>query len=116
MRILTDSQSMMLSKAAAREDGVAVAPRGMNKAAAAKVGSSLVAQTHARNAVKAGDVDLARRKWKSTSSLRAPAVMRSELKTIRRNPIAPPPRRPALPQRRNGVRLMARLALAPSKL
>jgi hypothetical protein len=44
MRILTDSQSMMLSKAAAREDGVAVAPRGMNKAAAAKVGSSLVAR------------------------------------------------------------------------
>jgi hypothetical protein len=41
---LTDSQSMVLSKAAAREDGVAVVPRGMNKAAAAKVGSSLVAR------------------------------------------------------------------------
>jgi hypothetical protein len=39
---LTDSQLMVLSKAAAREDGVAVVPRGMNKAAAAKVGSSLV--------------------------------------------------------------------------
>jgi hypothetical protein len=41
---LTDSQSMVLSKAAAREDGVAVVPRGMNKAAAAKVGSSFVAR------------------------------------------------------------------------
>jgi hypothetical protein len=41
---LADSQSMVLSKAAAREDGVAVVPRGMNKAAAAKVGSSLVAR------------------------------------------------------------------------
>jgi hypothetical protein len=41
---LTDSQSMVLLKAAARGDGVAAVPRGMNKAAAAKVGSSLVAR------------------------------------------------------------------------
>ena len=41
---LTDSQLIVLSKAAARDDGAAVAPQGMGKAAAAKVGSSLVAR------------------------------------------------------------------------
>ena len=41
---LTDSQLIMLSKAAARDDGAALAPQGMGKAAAAKVGSSLVAR------------------------------------------------------------------------
>jgi Protein of unknown function (DUF3489) len=41
---LTDSQLIMLSTAAARDDGAAVAPQGMGKAAAAKVGSSLVAR------------------------------------------------------------------------
>ena len=41
---LTDNQLMVLSKAAARDDGVAVAPHGMSKAAAAKVGSSSVAR------------------------------------------------------------------------
>ncbi|MGD9923118.1 MAG: DUF3489 domain-containing protein [Pseudorhodoplanes sp.] len=41
---LTDNQLIVLSKAAARDDGVAVAPHGMSKAAAAKVGSSLVAR------------------------------------------------------------------------
>ena len=41
---LTDSQLIVLSTAAARDDGAAVAPQGMGKAAAAKVGSSLVAR------------------------------------------------------------------------
>ena len=41
---LTDSQLIVLSKAAARDDGAAVAPQAMGKAAAAKVGSSLVAR------------------------------------------------------------------------
>ncbi|MBG0802669.1 DUF3489 domain-containing protein [Methylocystis sp. H4A] len=41
---LTDNQLIMLSKAAARDDGVAVAPHGMGKAAAANIGSSLVAR------------------------------------------------------------------------
>lgn len=41
---LTDNQLIVLSKAAARDDGVAVAPHGMGKTAAAKVGSSLVAR------------------------------------------------------------------------
>ena len=41
---LTDSQLTVLSTAAARDDGAAVAPQGMGKAAAAKVGSSLVAR------------------------------------------------------------------------
>jgi hypothetical protein len=44
MAKLTDNQLIVLSKAAARDDGVAVAPHGMSKAAAAKVGSSLVAR------------------------------------------------------------------------
>jgi hypothetical protein len=41
---LTDSQLIVLSKAAARDDGVAAVPEGIGKAAAAKVGSSLVAR------------------------------------------------------------------------
>jgi hypothetical protein len=45
---LTDSQLIVLSKAAARDDGVAVAPEGMSKAAAIKVGSSLVARKFMR--------------------------------------------------------------------
>ena len=45
---LTDSQLIVLSKAAARDDGVAVAPQGMSKAAAVKVGSSLVARKFMR--------------------------------------------------------------------
>lgn len=44
MAKLTYNQLILLSKAAARDDGVAVAPHGMGKAAAAKVGSSLVAR------------------------------------------------------------------------
>lgn len=42
MAKLTDAQLIVLSKAAAREDGLAIVPPKMNKAAAAKVGSSLV--------------------------------------------------------------------------
>ena len=41
---LTDSQLIVLSKGAARDDGAAVTPQGMGKAPAAKVGSSLVAR------------------------------------------------------------------------
>jgi hypothetical protein len=44
MTRLTDTQLMVLSKAVAREDGVGVVPPRMNKAAAAKVGSSLIAR------------------------------------------------------------------------
>ena len=44
MTKLTDTQLMVLSNAAAREDGAGVVPPRMNKAAAAKVGSSLVAR------------------------------------------------------------------------
>ena len=44
MAKLSDTQLMVLSNAAAREDGAAVVPPKMNKAAAAKVGSSLVAR------------------------------------------------------------------------
>lgn len=44
MAKLTDTQLVVLSKAAARDDGLAVLPQKMNKAAASKVGSSLVAR------------------------------------------------------------------------
>lgn len=44
MTKLTDSQLIVLSSAAAREDGLAVLPPRMPKAAALKVGSSLVAR------------------------------------------------------------------------
>ena len=44
MAKLTDAQLIVLSKAAAREDGLAIVPPKMNKAASSKVGSSLVAR------------------------------------------------------------------------
>ncbi len=44
MAKLTDSQLIVLSAAAARDGGLAVSPAKMTKAAAAKVGSSLVAR------------------------------------------------------------------------
>jgi hypothetical protein len=42
MAKLTDTQLIILSSAAARDDGIAVVPPKMNKAAASKVGASLV--------------------------------------------------------------------------
>jgi hypothetical protein len=44
MQKLTDTQLIVLSNAAAREDGAAVIPERMNRAAAARVSSSLVAR------------------------------------------------------------------------
>jgi Protein of unknown function (DUF3489) len=44
MAKLTDTQKIVLSQAAARDDGAAVVPAKMTKAAASKVGSSLVAR------------------------------------------------------------------------
>ena len=44
MAKFTDTQQILLSKAAARDDGIAVVPAKMNKAAAAKVGASLLAR------------------------------------------------------------------------
>ena len=44
MAKLTDTQLIVLSKAAAREDGIATIPNKMTKAAAAKVGASLLAR------------------------------------------------------------------------
>ena len=44
MAKLTDTQLIMLSQAAARDDGIAVVPAMMNKAAALKVGASLLAR------------------------------------------------------------------------
>jgi hypothetical protein len=50
MAKLTDTQLIVLSAAAARDDGIAIAPANMNKAAASKVGSSLVARKLLREA------------------------------------------------------------------
>src|SRR5437764_1387049 len=44
MARLTDTQLIVLSKAAARNDGLATIPEGLNKAAAAKVAASLVSR------------------------------------------------------------------------
>jgi hypothetical protein len=44
MAKLTDTQLIVLSKAAARKGGLATVPNKMNKAAASKVGASLVAR------------------------------------------------------------------------
>ncbi len=60
---LTDCQLIVLSAAAAREDGLAVAPVKMNKAAAKKVGSSLVTSKLLREGEnEAGDAGLASRR------------------------------------------------------
>ena len=44
MAKLTDTQLIMVSNAAARDDGIAIVPPKMNKAAASKVGASLLAR------------------------------------------------------------------------
>ena len=44
MAKLTDTQLIVLTKAAARDGGLATVPNKMNKAAASKVGASLVAR------------------------------------------------------------------------
>jgi hypothetical protein len=50
MAKLTDTQLIILSAASARDDGIAVVPPKMNKAAASKVGASLVARKLMREA------------------------------------------------------------------
>ena len=52
MAKLTDTQLIVLSKAAAREGGLATVPNKMNKAAASKVGASLVARKLMREFVQ----------------------------------------------------------------
>jgi hypothetical protein len=44
MAKLTDTQLIVLSKAAARDDGLATVPDGLNRVAASKVGTSLVSR------------------------------------------------------------------------
>ena len=44
MAKLTDTQLIILSKAAARDDGLAIVPEELNKAAAAKVAAGLVSR------------------------------------------------------------------------
>jgi hypothetical protein len=44
MAKVTDTQLILLSKAAARRDGAATVPDGLNKAAASKVGASLISR------------------------------------------------------------------------
>ena len=44
MAKLTDTQLIVLSKAAARDDGTAIIPEALNKTAAVKVAASLVSR------------------------------------------------------------------------
>jgi len=53
MAKLTDTQLIVLSAAAARDDGVAVVAAKMNRATASKVGASLVTRKLAGGAFKA---------------------------------------------------------------
>ena len=57
MAKLSDTQLMVLSNAAAREDGAAVVPPKMNRAAAAKVGSALLARKLMREAEHVNDFE-----------------------------------------------------------
>ena len=52
MAKLTDTQLIVLSAAAAREDGIAVVAAKMNRAAASKVGASLVMRKLMRRCVQ----------------------------------------------------------------
>src|SRR3954471_14003099 len=56
MAKLTDTQLIVLSKAAARDDGIASIPTGLNKAAAAKVAASLVSRKRMRKVRSKPDV------------------------------------------------------------
>src|SRR3954452_22975712 len=56
MAKLTDTQFIVLSKAAARDDGIASIPGGLNKAAATKVGASLVSRKLMRKVRSKPDV------------------------------------------------------------
>ena len=97
---LTDTQLIVLSNAAARDDGTAVAPSGLNKAAVAKVASSLIARKLMREmrSSRSWRSGAARTEKASASSLRVPAATRSASKARRRSLIAPQRRRRAPPQ------------------
>jgi hypothetical protein len=71
MAKLTDTQLIILSKSARREDGAAEVPERMNKAAAAKVGASL----------------MVRRLMPPYRHLRR-ATGRSKARSLRRRPLA----------------------------
>jgi hypothetical protein len=58
MTKLTDSQLVVLSSAAARDDGIAVIPNKMNKAAASKVAASLVARKLMREVRSKPDIPI----------------------------------------------------------
>ena len=60
MAKLTDSQLIVLSKAVARQDGAAVVPPKINKAAAAKIGKILIGRKLMREInIQARHADLA---------------------------------------------------------
>src|SRR3954452_4626216 len=58
MAKLTDTQLIVLSKAAARSDGTAIIPEGLNKAAAAKVAASLLSHKLMREVRSKPDMPL----------------------------------------------------------
>jgi hypothetical protein len=71
MAKLTDTQLIVLSKASQRDDGAAVVPDRMNKAAAAKVAASLVAKKLMREVRAKPGVPV----WRTTEDGRALALM-----------------------------------------
>jgi hypothetical protein len=71
MAKLTDTQLIVLSNAAARDDGVAVLPAKMNKAVALKVGTSLVARKLMREVRSKGGMPV----WRQDQSGRSISLM-----------------------------------------
>ena len=64
---LTDSQLIVLAAAVARDDGAAIVPTKMNKAAASKVGSSLIARKLMREIKAKPDMPI----WREGEDARA---------------------------------------------
>jgi hypothetical protein len=78
MAKLTDTQLIVLSKTAARDDGVATIPEGLNKAAAAKVGASLVSRKLMRGVRSKRDMPV----WREDAEGRGTSITREGREAI----------------------------------
>src|ERR1700730_10180860 len=85
---LTDSQLIVLSKAAGRNDGVAVVPRGMGKAAAGKIGSSLVARKLMREIRSKAGIPI----WREDGTNISLVITRAGRDAIKIGPVGTAPR------------------------
>src|SRR5271166_4382276 len=84
MSKLTDTQLIILSKAAARDDGAATIPTNLNKANAAMVGSSLVARNLMQEVFLSAECPFGARMTRASASalsLQARAARRSASST-----------------------------------